>query len=241
MYQTMGDRAVFYYRFDGDSGTSVVTDLSFSHNNGTYCTTGSPCTTATVSVGSGLSSDTYNGSGNSLFGHGSYFIETPVTVGTNLNETMSLWIKTSDPNPNIIAAADANWSRRIVAGQPGQWYFKMDATHNTAAPTTPVSLSDNKWHNFAYTLSTVGTTQTITAYLDGKQVGSAPPITSVPYLIAGNGPWYIGTSCGGSSCPIAPGDNTYIDDVMYFNQAVAYEGMQKIYAEGVARHNLAVK
>ena len=223
MYRSMGDRALVYYKFDGDIG-SVVKDSSFSNNNGTYCT-GSSCTTFADAVNA-LSSDTYNGSGNSLYSNITYFITTPaLNLPTNSNETVALWIKTNGTNPFIMTST-GTWSRRIIS--TGRWFLS-----GIYVPATAVSMGDSKWHHFAYTVSN-GTM--VTVYFDGKQVGSA--ILNSP-LPADNNKWIFGTACSGTC--YSGYFSGYLDDIMIFNQAVSAMEIRQIYAEGKDSHqNLAI-
>jgi prepilin-type N-terminal cleavage/methylation domain-containing protein len=241
-YQTMGDRALAYYQFNNDAGNSAAYDSSFSRKDATYCRTfPSPSCSVTVSLGTGLSTDTFDGKGNSLFSNYNFYAQVPtgsIVIPTS-NETVSLWMKT-DGTGSQCAIGSANNLRRIIFA--GQWYFGQGGSI-ISLPTSPVNVTDNKWHNFAYTLST-GASQVVTLYFDGKQVTS----TTLTSALGSNFPlapetgasgnWTIGAaSCGGVVTPF----NGFVDDVMIFNQAVAYEGMQKIYAEGAVRHNIALK
>ncbi|MEK7501320.1 MAG: LamG-like jellyroll fold domain-containing protein [Patescibacteria group bacterium] len=235
MYRSMGDRALVYYKFDGDIG-SVVKDSSVSNNNGNYCTgnPGNPCTLASAAFALS-STNTYNGSGNSLYSNGIYYIQTPLlNIPVSSSETVALWIKSGDTNPTsyIMVGSTSNWSRRIVVSL-GQWSFIPSSQPGQNVPAPAIAMEDKKWHHFAYTIS--GTA--VTVYFDGKKAGSATLSNTLP---AETGNWYFGTSCGGSTCfsNIFYG---YLDDIMIFNQAVSAMQIQQIYAEGATTHGVALK
>lgn len=251
LYQSMGDKALVYYKFDDDTTTTnTVKDSSFSNNNGYYCNSSNDASCVSTLASSALvNTGTYNGTGNALFTNNgiNYYIATPnLTFSAGLNETVSLWIKTANSGvQTLVSSYDV--SRRM--DHSGKWTFRTDGGLGSGlcdgvdtpkyycAPSPGVNLSDNKWHNFAYSL--VGGTA-VTVYLDGKMVGS---VTIAGNLPIGSSQWFFGVSCT-SNC--SAGNRTsfndaYIDDIMIFNQAVSAMQMQEIYASGAAKHGIAVK
>jgi len=224
MYHSMGDTASVYYKFDNDSG-NVVKDSSFSNNNGTYCNT-SNCSEIASNV---LSSDTYGGTGNSIYSNSQYYVATPsLTIPANSNETVSVWIKNAPGTVSYLASP--SFSRRILS--TGQWLFSTwSGPLYFYVPASGVNSSDNKWHNFAYTLVN-GTT--VTAYFDGKIVGTT--VTNAP-LQSETGSWTFGKSWSNVNLY----DSGLIDDVMIFNQAVTAMGMEQLYAQGALKHGIALR
>ncbi|MFH1392540.1 MAG: LamG-like jellyroll fold domain-containing protein [bacterium] len=205
--------AVGSWRFDGDA-----IDGSGYGNDGTLTCVGPSCwASASECI-----------QGQCLKVDGNDYAEVPYKSSLYLpgnNETVALWIKHNNSSYMLFQAND--WSRRLFNNQwclidnNGVYYYPSAAGTN-----------DNKWHFVAYTILN----NIVNSYVDGKLVQK---ITISADIKPANSYWRIGRVCSGSSC-----DWYYkglIDDVRVYNSSLTASEIQKIYVQGLERHQNITK
>jgi prepilin-type N-terminal cleavage/methylation domain-containing protein len=235
-YHAIGDTLVLGYNFNESSGSAI----DFSGNNRTGTLAGAP-SRVTSYVGSAGSALSLNGSSQGVNGT----IAFPSSMS---GYSVSMWVK---PNGTIIQAplivAESNAYIPMLflgdqsAGTPACEPVMYDYIIASYAYSTK-SICDGKWHNITGVVSTSNSGVKIYLYVDGKQAGIlSDPTTDwsaqlrVTYSGAfATNPLRIGIDP--SAYSIGGAFNGSIDDVMVFSSAIPFSYVQKLYAEGQAKH-----
>lgn len=196
---------VTYYSFCGNTN-----DVSANNNNGSL-TNGS------------FTIDRFGNSNNALLLNGNNSLVCSINPYNNPQAfTISVWIKTTNSSYSRIIVFDEsqcshinNWDRSLFMqnGQAGFYVFPGSEKTVIGGP----NIADNKWHQIAATLSSVG----MKLYVDGSLAASNSAITSAQNF---NGYWRVGGF-----------QNTTLigayDDVLIYNRALGDSEIQQLYQQ----------
>ncbi len=220
LYHAQGVDSVVSYDFDEGGSNTVTTDTSSFGNTGTL-------------NGATWSTDTVTSKGYSLFFNGSSYVQAPYKTNFDLDQrgfTYSAWIKPTaySDTYNMIMGQYLPYFDIGAGSNNGKLHMSMSvaSTQRFVSGATPVTLG--QWHHVAATYDSAGYMK---VYLDGKLDG-----TVGPYLVPIN---------YGSDFYVGQWDSTgthrftgNIDEVRYYNHALGFAEIQKMYAEESKNHSL---
>ncbi len=201
-----------HVRYDFDDPVNIYKDASGNSYN------------ASVSTNVATSTDTPSGSGRSMSVTGNAAVAATITRPISTNDfTLSVWVKPT----SLSAAATPVVSPSLPNTYPAlslsstAVIFGSSATYNTPVPI-------GKWSQITYSYSAA--TNRITAYINGKQVGSyavAAITLSTPltFLMFG----------------VVTPYNGIVDDVSFYGQKLLAHEIEDIYAQEAEARGIAIK
>lgn len=179
------------------------------------------------------SNNTANNKGFSLYTDGTTYAQIPYKSNFDFNQsgfTFSAWIKPTAYNqPYNMFMGKLLPYFNVGGGSNNQkLHMSMSAagSQRSVYGSTIVTLS--KWHHVAATYDGSGYMK---VYLDSKLDGTAGPFL-VPSMSVSD--LYIGKWVNNATYQYTG----YIDDVQYFNHALGYTEIEKIYADSRTSHYL---
>lgn len=155
--------------------------------------------------------------------------------------TISAWVKVnrkfSDSQDQLIIGKGTNYILNVFGtnrGNPGAVEFWWNSSAGGQGVQSSTRVDDDKWYHLVGTwdgtLSANAQKVYINGSIDGKRQPAGVPLTNADPLKVGE--WT------GASDRSAFG---YIDDVQIYNQPLSFSQIQKLYAQGLAKHQLARK
>ena len=229
VHHALGAYAVGVWSFDEGSGTTA-NDSSGYGNNGTL---------ANGPVWRCASTDpnyTPSGQGCSLYFDGENdYVDCGNDASLNITDaiTVSAWVKPTAVELKeifIISKASAYFldAMRSWSLYPHFYIYPVGASANAAGSNT--KLTAGTWNHLVGTYNSAD--KTIRIYLNGKQTGVT--VLADNYKISTSGiTLRVGSSYGTNYF------NGIIDEVRIYNQELSEAEIQKHYAEGIKRHELA--
>jgi prepilin-type N-terminal cleavage/methylation domain-containing protein len=257
IYQTKGADAIGYWNFnEGSTPTALSmsptgTDgylpaLDTSGNNNTMISFASPLMSRT--------NNTPTGSGYALsISNAKNWAYVPNLSGQNLrpyNISISAWVYVTRANnvynSLMLVSPDNNGnypSIGIVSNSASQTSTTLPSfCSSRLAQTADIPLNiniDNKWHHVACTVSASPSGSTMTAYYDGKPVGTVTNLGDYDVYFFGGGP-INSITVGGGNYNNFPSFSGYMDDVGVYSSALTANQIHEIYAREAPQHQYAV-
>ncbi|OHA39573.1 MAG: hypothetical protein A3I98_00370 [Candidatus Taylorbacteria bacterium RIFCSPLOWO2_02_FULL_45_10b] len=241
-HRLLGADAIVAFNFNEAPGTTAL-DTS---GNGFTATLGSGC--VNPSYCRPTPADSPSGSGNSLVLDGtalqyaSYGRAAPLSplTSTSLTSiTASVWIKpTTISNYDAVLAVSSSAVTALsnrnlyIDLRNGGLYVDSASDSGSCSYTFSNAVVINKWYNV--TVSINGNAGTV--YLNGKVLGPLSGCDGFSPAISPRG-IFIGSSSNAGNDLF----HGLIDDVMVYNRNLATSEIEQIYAEGAAKHNLAIE
>ena len=225
VHHSLGAYAIGIWDFDECSQGSA-TDSSGNDNNGTI-------SGATLRNSSDSSDYTPSGEGCSYEFDG---VLDKITISITGNDfeavSMEAWIKTTDSAINRLPVSNGRWAFYINRFTSGKFIALFDGSsgNNQASEVSITTVTDGRWHHLVGTNN--GTTTKI--YVDGIEENSYPETLSSDIS---NDLGIGGQCCGDNTRNI----NGLIDYVRIYEEALSESQIQKLYVEGVKKHNLVLE
>ncbi|MCX6719477.1 MAG: prepilin-type N-terminal cleavage/methylation domain-containing protein [Candidatus Taylorbacteria bacterium] len=216
-YHSLGATALSMWDFDGTDPTS---DSSGNNNNLVF--TGAPIV------------DSSDISGNKITFNGSNYAVSSKAITFGANWTESVWMYPTSSGPTQIFISTTNYMLPYILFTTNHFYVSIldgSCAFVSGAIIDSSARALNQWYQV--TLTRNGTANTTKLYVNGQLVGTDSTnglcTTMVsPIILGTDGPGYYQFT--GS-----------LDNVRIYPQALSIEEIKKLYAEGLIKHNLAIK
>lgn len=235
--RSLGDQRIGAWKLDDCSGTTLQNLESFSYSArlvGSVTWSGDTpydrgCSLATFGTNAYAQLDN---AGSSI-----YSVQ-PGTV-----RSFTTWFKNIGPNgqpgQTIIWKEGACVGWEIVMNTSGTVYGRFAVTSTDCAGVTAASVTstakynDSKWHFAALTIDRIN--GKLYFYIDGALVGTSSAVDTAIVGPPGSG----GTFLLGNNYNFVSYFNGLVDEVYAYSLSLSLSQVQKLYAEGLARHGLA--
>jgi prepilin-type N-terminal cleavage/methylation domain-containing protein len=238
-YHAIGDSIVAMYSFDNVANPSA--DMSGNNN------------TLTTTLPTGVSVDGSGVRGKAIsFNEGTptydYIYTTSGKISLGSSWTLSAWVKVSALNNSSMGVGPIFLSTTDTGGRPYLMFRSTGSSYNfylswnrDSAVTTSITDARpralNTWYQVTATHNNVSPPMTV-LYVNGVQVAS--DATNFAYNSGTNSYLYLGAF--GSN----PNNQDYVlkgklDEIRIYKSALTSSEIQKLYAEGLPRHQIAEK
>ena len=142
--------------------------------------------------------------------------------------TIEAWIKTSNARSGGVVSWGENAAgkrRSIIVWQSRFWFSGRGAASSL---DSKVVVNDNKWHHL---MATCDSSKYVKVYVDGEYKNGSGILTLKDFNFSGT---LIGSTQNFEHF------NGIIDEVKIYHQSLTSSQIQKRYAEGAARHDIAL-
>lgn len=233
MYHAQGVDAVGIWKFTEGSGT-VSADKSGIGSDMKWDGTVASCSGAVWSDDSPapdrMKSLFFSGTGSNCAA-ANYTTKTSISRASSAGFTYSAWVK---PTQNSTFMIFMGVNHPYFGINSGKIFFSLPATSGQVTCGAKTLVSLNNWHHVAATFTPTGN---MNLYLDGKldNANTCGPHAADP-VFGGSSYVYLGAYTSASYNYFG-----YITDAAYYNRALGYSEIQKLYASVKQREQVSVK